>query len=257
MKNLLFPAFSLLLLASCSKETTVINTYPPVVPFRVSGINDLVLNRDPFQNSSTPSYNYFFIQVYNGNGSVRHVQLSVNAIPGIGTKFSVTGGTPDFYSSLSFTDSLTAPVGTYPMQVTATPDSGAARLFKFNLQIAGDTFCAPYFNGKEYRSYRQCNGGAQDMYEGARLERIEPDKDTLLLSHFRSDGLALKLVINCQKQTLSIPQQRVGSNTYIGTGTLALTYNSMFPVTAVPTFTLIERTASGSTYCDYSLVPTE
>ena len=98
----------LLSLASCSKETRVINTYPAKLPFRVNGVNDLTIQRNPFRNYL--SQEELIVRVLYGFGDKRSVKLSVeDSYAGICTRLTVTNGYPDFASSLLLTDSLKAP----------------------------------------------------------------------------------------------------------------------------------------------------
>ncbi len=249
MRSLLSIAL-LLLLASCSKETSVVDTYPKTPPLRVSGLTDLVIERSPFRNAGRYPQQQLNLQVLYGFGDARKVQLSVEPVAGIGTRFSVAAGYPDFSTLLLLTDSLQAPAGNYEMRLTAQSDSGVAQTLKFNLRLAGDTSCAGYFAGKTYRVYNNCLPQGNTL-EGARLERIAPGNDTLLLTNFRADGLSLRIVTDCNQQAVSIPTQTIGSSTFSGRGTLQLVYGNP---PATPYFQLVETTAGGNVItCGYGL----
>jgi hypothetical protein len=59
---------------------------------------------------------------------------------------------------------------------------------------------------------------------GARLDRIAPGNDTLLLTGFRGDGLALKMVMDCNQKFVFVPSQTIGGSSFSGTGTIELVY---------------------------------
>ena len=219
MRKVLFAAGLLALgFSSCTKEQTIINTEPAKPPYRVSGLSDVTVSRNPFYGSSLLGQLNF--GVHYEYGDQKRVMLHLENLPaGIKDSFSVRSGYPDFSTSVTLYDRGVA-TGTYAAKLVAHAAGDSVKMdYPFNITVQGDTSCTGYFAGKTLKANSSCSGTTTPEYT-ASISQTNTGSDTLVIRNYKNNGTDLKVVINCRIQIVSVPDQIISNNLVLGSGQL-------------------------------------
>ena len=173
--------------------------------FEVTGVRDVSLAENGGDAMS--------LNISQLSGTAELVTLSVSGLPeGVSIGFNPATAMPDFQSSLLLKDDSSAG-GTYNITLTARAAHGKERKYKFTLTTLDKT-CAKKLAGVYHCTYyRRTGTGA--IIDNFTFYEDPTDKDKLL---FRWNDHDAELVVNCNKNRLTIPYQDVGKFKIIGDG---------------------------------------
>ena len=192
-------AFCILAFAAC-KKPFVSNT-----KFEVTGVQNMSLA----ENGGAA----MALEVNQISGEAELVTLSVSGLPeGVSVGFNPATAMPGFRSTMQLKDDSSAG-GTYNITLTARAAHGREQQYKFTLTTLDKT-CAKKLAGTYHCTYyrRTGTGGILDNFT---FYEDPTDKDKLL---FRWNDHDAELVVNCNKNRLTIPYQDVGKFKIIGNG---------------------------------------
>jgi hypothetical protein len=208
---------SALLTGSCNRddEDTIIVANDTTYSFRVDGLRDMRISAGSGLNLTLP--------VVHESGTQQTVRLSITGVPNnVGAIIEPATGVPNFSSSLQLRSNIGATRGTYPLQLTATPESGPARTYRFNLVVADNAVsCDSLVGLGQYNAYDDCTPGANYTVS---VTKDPAGAARYVINNFRVPGgptTALQLTADCQSGTLTIPTQTItGGGTIYGNGTI-------------------------------------
>ncbi len=208
MRTFVFSAGLLLLcFSSCKKEED--NT----PDYRLSGLADLVVNRNPFEKNMglIPSQLPFGVQ--QERGERKSIQFSVEALPaGLTASFEKKSGIPDLSNSLFLTDKGAAAGEYLPILKLQTEGASEAKSFPFKVTLKGYGSCASYFANRTFdATYVSQNQGPRVNFKATSILQNE-NSDTVIIRNFNNQGTDLKVVFDCPKFTLVVPEQYAGSS---------------------------------------------
>ncbi len=234
--------------ASCKKEQVIVNTEPAKPPFRVAGLADVTIERNPFNNQAVAAF--LGLNVRYEYGDQKRVSLSIADLPaGMKDSFSVRSGYPDFNSQVTLYDQGVQ-AGSYTAKLVAKADGDSTAMnYPFNITVKGDTSCAGFFGGKTYETTNTCSGNIP--YSVSSL-RPNTASDTLVLNNYRNDGSGLRVLINCRSRQVTVPTQIINNNRIVqGYGQLV---NNGSSTPDMVYLSLMEQDTQGNTTnCSYSL----
>lgn len=235
-------------LTSCQKETTQINVLPQptVSAFRVTGVTDLSIKKTPF---GMYPYWQMPLNVVYGNGEPQRVTLKLSNIPqGIKDSLTQKAGYPDFSSTAIFFYQ-NAVNGDHKVSLEAIPDSGKTLTYSFTISVSGDTSCTGYFLARNLLGYSSCMSSTPGY--AVNFNQSGTSGDTLVLNNFDNANNGVRMVINCNNQSITIPAQSIQGFYY--TGNAYLYTGGSSGGTAI-SMTLTKYDASGNyiNYCSYN-----
>ena len=202
MRQLVCIAGGLLLgCSACKKETADTPGY------KVSGLRDLVVNRNPFgKEAVVPGMLNFEVKYLQGERS--NLRLSVMGLPaGLQDSFSTKSATPDFSASLYLPDRGAAAGEYMPELKLQAENSGEVKKIPFKITLTGYATCVDYFANRQLQTELiPTNQGPVINFKSATV-RQGANGDTILISNFNNNNEDLKVVFNCATYRLEIPFQ--------------------------------------------------
>lgn len=215
--HLLIPTFiaATLLATSCVRDDddfVVIPASDSAFAFRVDGIYDLRLTSG--ENA------YFNLPVVYMSGGQQTVRLALSGVPSnIAATLEPEAGIPNFTSSLSIRSNINAQRGTVPLTLTATPDEGDVRTYRFNLIIQDATPCDSVLPVGIYFGGDDCTPGT--IYSPS-VAKDTVGNNRYVLNNFHVPGgpsVTLRLVVDCANSIFSVQSQALpGGGQIFGNG---------------------------------------
>lgn len=208
-KNRYFTLLSLVcagtIIASCNKPA------PPPISFSITGFKDVALAENG--SEIVP------VKVILEGGTNEQVTLSVEGLPtGVSAYFTVETNKPDFTSNLYLKDD-SSKGGNYTVTLKGTSGEGVVKEYPFLLTTLDKT-CAKktsgFYNGTTTR--RTGNG---DVFTNYNFWLDPVNADRLL---FKVNNDTVHMILNCNKNQLTIPRQDVGSYKIQGYGFIDQNY---------------------------------
>ncbi len=211
----------LTLSASCKKPT------PPPIRFSITGSTDVVL---PENGSQTIP-----LKVIHESGSNEQVTLSVEGLPtGVSVSFTTETSKPEFATTLYLKDD-SSKGGIHPVTLRGRSSTGVIMDYPFSLTTLDKT-CAKKASGLYNGSTTRRNGSG-DVFTNYLFSEDTADINRLL---FTVNNRTVYMVLNCNKNLLTIPLQDVGSFKIQGQGYIDQNYS-------VIDFYYLEKHNSGDT----------
>ena len=247
-KKILSVALFLLALSACKKEVTEKSRY------LISESGDFVINRNPFDKDFGAVLPQLFFSIQYEGAESKRITLRVEDLPaGTSDSLSAPGGYPDFNTTLFLKDSGVVAGSYSPTLKLKVAGTTEVTTHTFPLTLTGFGTCAACFANREFTATSDCAGlnGGQDAYTVTSTLQT-PFGDTVLLNNYRNRGTALKVVFDCKKRQFEVPGQDIGSTSVVGYGNGQLS-DDVAGVPATLTFTILETTASGPTFCNLVL----
>ncbi len=223
MRSFLIPVLLFAGLTGCRKEV-IIPKQPVKEPFFLTGqLPPVVYQKNPLFEARYFANIPLFIKY--GSDLQQRVTLKLLDVPaGITSQFETAQGFPDFNSVLSLEDKGVAN-GNYIVQLILENDTGKQKKYPIPVMVKGDTSCIGFFAGREFRVLRKPFLG--DSEYGDTVTKGERDAtypEMLLLQGYKSNT-ALRLLLNCKDQKVTLPAQVVADSLYEGTGKISYTLN--------------------------------
>ena len=237
-RSLLFFALLVMGFASCKKDDD--NTiYSP--SYHVDGITDLTLVKGSRTGAATP---FLSLNVMYENATQERVSLSLeNAPQGLYYKIFTTTGIPTFSSAISFADSGVAE-GTYPLKLVARGEYSGRKEFRFNMEVTALPDCTADIIGSGYTTNSSCSSSP---YMQAIL--TSGVRNRVFFSNIDNNGFQLYATVDCDAQSLLIPEQVVNGVTYQGWGGYSISGGQRLISLGIQS-----TSSSGTNFCNYSIV---
>ena len=171
------------------------------------------------------------------------VTLSLSGLPsGVSYSFNNTVGEPPFSTELYIKDD-SSKGGDYQVQLLSNSASGKNHSYDFKLTTA-DKSCAKKISGM-YQATAICRDNTGDILN--RLE-VTPDSSNINMLHFVWRGKIMNLIINCNKNQVTLPAQTIDNYKISGSGYIDANYS-------IINFDYIERHNNGDTVsCNMHMV---
>ena len=199
--------------SSCKKKSSTTVTPVTLPVYTIDGIHDLYMAA----NSYTTGTVTLPITVQFQDSFQKQVTLSLSDLPAgitIDNRWSTTGY-PTFGTSITFYDTSLlnpAPIGTYPMTLTATGPAGTQK-FSFNVKVAPQTTCVQDVIGSYLSCYSSCNFNYGDTVTE---DATSPNK--IWFKNIGKTHSTVYALYRCTDQSFIIPAQSVNGFNFKGSG---------------------------------------
>lgn len=194
-----------LFLCSCDKIAA------PFIDYNIEGIYDLSIGENDNVRLN--------LEIIPQSSKTELVTLSVTGLPsGVSYSFNNTVGEPPFSTELYIKDD-SSQGGTQDIELLAISASGKTKSYSFKLTTA-EKSCTKKIAGL-FQATSICRNNTGDILN--RLEVVTDSTDISML-HFVWRGKLIDLIVNCNKNLVTLPMQTINNYKISGSGYIDANY---------------------------------